>query len=364
MRETDPIADRCPKRMTHGPCGGVRPDGSCEIGGRCEFVDRAGPQRISTAGSTGLGPLGSPVPATVVAAAPTGRALGVASRALLARLLDPAATRPFVIADLPSPGPGPELEHRLGGQLAGRVDAVLLGDAPWARVQLPPSVRGRIAIEEGLTPWSGLNARDRNRVALESELHGLQATGVAAVHVVTGDHPELGHRPDAAGVFDLDSTDLAALASRGTGLVISAAESPLAPPTAARAARAAAKHAAGVDVLFVNHCAPEELEAFAAELAQLAPAMPLIACIPLVLSRTGADRVAHYLHAAPPPDLVAALDEPDPLAAAVAGAIRHAERVAAIPGVVGIDLSAPAGPGEELDVARALALTGRALGVE
>ncbi len=233
-----------------------------------------------------------------------------------------------------------DADRRLAAMLAGRVDAVLLGDAPWARAQLPPAVRGANVAREGLVPWCGINARDRNRVALESELAGLEVSGIAAVHCVTGDHPSLGHRPDARAVFDLDSTAIVGLAARTTSMLISAAESPAAAPQRDRPARAAAKIAAGAQVLFVNHCAPEHCAEFVAELAALAPhptlpgqpAVPLIACVPLVISEASADRIAKYLHQAPSAELLAALSAPDPVIAAIDLAVRHAHALLAIPG--------------------------------
>lgn len=338
--------------MVHGPCGGVRADGSCEIGGACPFA--AGDQAAA-----GGAPRAHVAP----------RPLNPAARAVLDRLLDPS--RPFVVADLPSAAADPDVDRALAARLAGSVDAVLLGDAPWARVLLPPSVRGWNVLREGVTPWCGVNCRDRNRVALESEVAGLAAVGVPAMHTVTGDHPRLGHRPDARPVFDLDSTELAALATRTSGLLVSASESPGATPSAGRAARAAMKLATGARVLFVNHCSPERLAEFAAELAALlphpeqphAPAVPLVACVPLIPTAASAQRIARYLHGDPPAQLLAALDAPDPVAAAIAQAVAHASRLLEIPGVAGIDLSAPAGTGEELLVADALAAAGRALGV-
>ncbi len=285
--------------MVHGPCGGVGADGSCEIGGPCAFVssaDQAEPLHLARASGEDASSL-RVAPRAQVDPQP----LLPGARAVLDRLLDPA--RPFVVADLPSPTADAEQDRALASRLAGSVDAVLLGDAPWARVMLPPAVRGWNVAREGVTPWCGVNARDRNRVALESEVAGLAAIGVPAMHSVTGDHPNLGHRPDAKPVFDLDSTELAALAARTTGLLISVAESPAAVPTKDRAARAAMKLSTGARVLFVNHCEPERLAEFAAELADVLsdpapagrraatqptpgePKVPLIACIPLIPTR-------------------------------------------------------------------------------
>ena len=105
----------------------------------------------------------------------------------------------------------------------------LLGDHGAERVHFPPSYRARLLADEGVAAWPGVNCRDRNRVALEGELAACADAGVAGVHCVTGDHPALGHRPDAMPVFDLDSTDLTALARR-EGLRVSVAHAPASPP--------------------------------------------------------------------------------------------------------------------------------------
>ncbi|MBJ7472357.1 MAG: methylenetetrahydrofolate reductase C-terminal domain-containing protein [Solirubrobacteraceae bacterium] len=336
----------CPKHMTHGPCGGVQPGGDCEVGGPCSFV---------TDGGDALMPL-APV-------APRG-AIGARSslNAAAGELLDRLSQGRFVVADLPSPGPLVDAERALAATVAGSVDAVLLGDAPWARLQLPPALRAGLVASEGVRPWPGMNCRDRSRVALEAELAALDGTGMPAVHCVTGDHPALGQRADAPAVFDLDSTQLVTRAAIQTGLVISAAESPESPPVAARAARAASKAAAGADVLFINHCRSVEAVAeFAAQVRELAPGLRLIACVPLVVSQAGADRLTAFLHGPLPSELAAPLTAPDPVAAGIAVCVAHAEALLEIPQLAGVDLSAPAGPGEAMRVASALAETGRAL---
>jgi len=60
----------------------------------------------------------------------------------------------------------------------------------------------------GLTPILQLTCRDRNRIALQSELLGAAALGIENILCLTGDHTRLGDHPGAKPVFDLDSVSL------------------------------------------------------------------------------------------------------------------------------------------------------------
>ena len=60
----------------------------------------------------------------------------------------------------------------------------------------------------GLTPILQLTCRDRNRIALQSELLGAAALGIDNILCLTGDHTQMGDHPGAKPVFDLDSVSL------------------------------------------------------------------------------------------------------------------------------------------------------------
>jgi 5,10-methylenetetrahydrofolate reductase len=333
----------CPKSMVHGPCGGVRTGGGCEVAGLvCPFVARP---------TTGTALAMPPVPLRA----------------------DLAGRRPLIIADLPVPAldVGALRSAARAMAAAGTVDAALTGDHGRERVQLPPVLRAQVLASEGLRPWVGLNCRDRNRVALEGELAGLAALAevgaeVAAVHCVTGDHTCTGHRPDAAPVFDLDSTELAALAA-AHGLTASVAEAPLSPPRHVRPGRLAAKAAAGAAVGIVNHTGDAEAvgDFVAATRAKgaAASAMTFLACVPVVVSAASARQLATFTGLVTPPGLIErVVGAGDPWEAGVVEAVRFAEALLlARPEIGGVDLSGVSGPGEEPALARAMAEVARRL---
>ncbi|GAA4971148.1 hypothetical protein GCM10025792_13040 [Pseudonocardia tropica] len=201
-------------------------------------------------------------------------------------------------------------------------------------------------------------------MALEGELAALAAVGVGGVHCVTGDHPAVGHRVDAQPVFDLDSTELAALA-RSAGLLVSVSETPLGPPTSARPSRLVEKAHAGAQVCFVNHAGgAEPVERFVSEVsAVLGSDMSFIACVPLLLDRESAELLAGFPGLALPPLYAeGVLGSRDPRRAGIDAAIRLATELLEIPGVRGIDISSSPLAGRELPTATSIAEVGRALG--
>jgi methylenetetrahydrofolate reductase (NADPH) len=74
-------------------------------------------------------------------------------------------------------------------------------------------IAATILLNNGIEPILQLTCRDRNRIALQSELVGAAAMGITNILVLTGDDPKKGDQPDAKPVFDLDSSALMALAA-------------------------------------------------------------------------------------------------------------------------------------------------------
>jgi methylenetetrahydrofolate reductase (NADH) len=94
------------------------------------------------------------------------------------------------------------------GPLKGLADAVNVTDGASARAHLDAPVAAKILMEHGIDPVLQMTCRDRNRIALQSELVGAAAMGIRNVLMLRGDDPKAGDQPDAKPVFDLDSSAL------------------------------------------------------------------------------------------------------------------------------------------------------------
>jgi methylenetetrahydrofolate reductase (NADPH) len=144
--------------------------------------------------------------------------------------------------------------------LRGWVDAANVTDNQGAHVRLSSLAGSVLALRAGVEPVMQLTCRDRNRIALQSDLLSAGALGVPNVLLLSGDHPVYGDHPDATAVFDLDSLQLVwtARTLRDEGVLLSgravqerprfligAVENPIAPPAAFRATRLGKKVAAG-----------------------------------------------------------------------------------------------------------------------
>ena len=96
--------------------------------------------------------------------------------------------------------------------LRGWVDAANVTDNQGARVRMSSLAASVVLLAEGLAPVMQMTCRDRNRIALQSDLLAVGALGIPNVLLMTGDRPEHGDHPDAVPVYDLDSDTLMAAA--------------------------------------------------------------------------------------------------------------------------------------------------------
>ncbi|HZT09035.1 MAG TPA: methylenetetrahydrofolate reductase [Chloroflexota bacterium] len=105
---------------------------------------------------------------------------------------------------------GVRTEARL---LRGAVDAVNLTDCTRGIVRMSSIAAAFVLKEEGVEPIVQMTCRDRNKIALQSELLGLPAMGIHNAMLLTGDNPAEGDHPDAKPVFELNGTSLLAAAN-------------------------------------------------------------------------------------------------------------------------------------------------------
>jgi len=93
--------------------------------------------------------------------------------------------------------------------LRGKVDGVNVTDQQSAVMRLGSLVTCHLLVEKGLDPVFQMTCRDRNRIALQSDLLNAHVFGIKNVLALTGDFPTFGDHPDAKEVYDLDSVQLA-----------------------------------------------------------------------------------------------------------------------------------------------------------
>jgi 5,10-methylenetetrahydrofolate reductase len=245
----------------------------------------------------------------------------------------------LVLTDLSVPPADARALTATARVLAPSCDAVLVGDHQ-DRPDFPPTMLAELLTDAGATAWVTLACRDRNRIVLEQELHGLRENGRATVLCVTGDGRAYDVRPDVTQVFDLDGTRLAALAA-AIGVPAAVAETPTAPPLPARPARLVQKQHAGAGVAVLNHVGSvAAVAAFVANARRAGLTIPVIASVAVYTD----PRSAAVLTGLPGLQLDASVVESvltaaDPVAAGVAAAVREALALLAVDGVHGVNLS-------------------------
>jgi methylenetetrahydrofolate reductase (NADPH) len=121
----------------------------------------------------------------------------------------------FVVTSELTPPKGTDLEALFEAArfIAPVVDAVNLTDSHSSRMRLSPVAAAHQLIDRGVEPIVQMTTRDRNRIALQSDMLGAAALGVSNLVCMGGDPPQNGDHPDAKPVFDLDTAELIAAAN-------------------------------------------------------------------------------------------------------------------------------------------------------
>lgn len=164
----------------------------------------------------------------------------------------------------PPKGTAARVVQRKGEVLKPCVDAVNVTDNQTAIVRMCSLASCVILKQLGLDPVMQIVCRDRNRIAIQSDILGAVALGIGNILCLTGDHQKLGNQPDAKGVFDLDSIQLIQTVKKlrdekkllcgeevsgEVPVFIGAAENPYADPFEYRVVRLMKKVKAGADFI-------------------------------------------------------------------------------------------------------------------
>ncbi len=126
------------------------------------------------------------------------------------KLTDSFASGKFVVTSEVGPPKGTDTSEMLGNAelLKPRVDAVNVTDQQSSVMRLGSLVSSVLLKQRGVEPIYQVTCRDRNRIALQSDLLSAWAAGIENVLCLTGDYVSLGDFPQAKPVFDLDSVSL------------------------------------------------------------------------------------------------------------------------------------------------------------
>jgi methylenetetrahydrofolate reductase (NADPH) len=288
-------------------------------------------------------------------------------------LRDALAEGEFVLtAELGPPvDPDPEVVRRKARAFAGLVHAANVTDNQAATVKMSPLACSIWMIEEGLEPILQLTTRDRNVMALQSDLLGAWALGVSTVLALGGDPLKVGpYESLATAVSDLDSVGLARLVARMNDGQLAAGET-LASPTGFLVAAAAnplvdtverleQKLAAGVGLFQTNIV--YDVDRFA-QWFEPVVAAAIAARAPVLVGVTPprSTRMLTHMHENIPGIEVdeatfarmEGLEGDDAKAVGVEIAIDIVGRLRAVPGVAGVHLMAPGWEAEAVPVVAA-----------
>ena len=265
----------------------------------------------------------------------------------------------------PPQGPDPAAMRKKAALLKGLADGYNVTDNQTAVVRMSSIAGAKLLLEEGLEPVMQMTCRDRNRIAMQSDLLGASALGLRNVLAISGDHQKAsaggkrkGH-PGAKNVFDVDSIQLVSIIkglregrqqsgdpiSAPAPFFIGAAWTPLGPPVAYRVPRLAKKIAAGAD--FIQTQAVYDLPAFA---GQVKKALDLGLCdqaavLAGIIVPKSAGMLSYMHQNVPgvevPEELIARMKQAgDPREEGIKVTVELIQAARAIPGVKGIHLQA------------------------
>jgi methylenetetrahydrofolate reductase (NADPH) len=261
----------------------------------------------------------------------------------------------------------------------GLADAVNVTDGAGARAHLAAVTAAGILLQNGIEPILQFACRDRNRIALQSDLLAAAALKVQNLLMLKGDDPKQGDQPDAKPVFDLDTVALTQMtvAMRDKGelpngrkvsgqmkFFIGAADSPIDPPAGWEPKSLKAKITAGSEFVQTQFCMDTGVvRRYMARLAEHGVKLPMLIGISPLRSAKSARWMREKLFGTIISDAIVARMESvaDPAAEGQTICLELLKELAAIPGVAGAHLMAPGNEAAIVDVLKAASgMKGRA----
>jgi methylenetetrahydrofolate reductase (NADPH) len=253
-----------------------------------------------------------------------------------------------------------ELLRKAAG-LKGLSDAVNVTDSAGARAHMSALAAASLLIGAGIEPILQITCRDKNRIALQSEMMGAAALGIRNLLLLTGDDPKAGDQPDTKPVFDIDSKTLIETARRmrddGTlptgrkvggkaDFFIGAADMPIDPPAGWQPNALLGKVTSGAQFAQTQFCMDAAIvRRYIGALAAAGVTKELAILIgvnPLRSAKSAAWMKSHLYGTIIPDAYIERLEKAgDPGREGIAICVELIEELATIQGVAGVHIMAP-----------------------
>jgi methylenetetrahydrofolate reductase (NADPH) len=258
--------------------------------------------------------------------------------------------------------------------LKGLPDAVNVTDGAGARAHMAALAAASLLVGMGIEPILQITCRDKNRIALQSEMMGAAALGIRNLLLLTGDDPKAGDQPDTKPVFDVNSATLIETARRlrdqgelPTGrkvaghaaFFIGAADMPIDPPPGWQPNALAAKIKSGAQFAQTQFCMdPALLRRYigALEAAGITKQLSILVGVnPLRSAKSAQWMKSHLFGTIIADDLIARMENAsDPAREGIKICAELIEDYSTIPGVAGVHIMAPGNDAAIADVIEAV----------
>jgi methylenetetrahydrofolate reductase (NADPH) len=245
--------------------------------------------------------------------------------------------------------------------LKGLADAVNVTDGAGARAHMSALAASSLILGAGIEPILQITCRDKNRIALQSEMMGAAALGIRNLLLLTGDDPKAGDQPATKPVFDIDSKTLIETARRlrddGTlptgrkvggnaAFFIGAADMPIDPPAGWQPNALLGKVRAGAQFAQTQFCMDAAIVrryVGALETAGITKQLAiLIGVNPLRSAKSAAWMKSHLYGTIIPDTFIDRLEKAaDPAREGVRICVELIGELSTIPGVAGVHIMAP-----------------------